>query len=288
MRRIEKCDKIQEIKWKQNYNRCGGHTYCWKVGLPLENTTFKTVTFGGFDKGDVANYIQKSAAQAEEVQRQLSKEIEALEQELAQLKAEHQTLAEQSAQQMAEKDQALADCQAVSGQQLSTLREQLQGQINVLTPDAQAYQRFCQSMTALELEAKTRASDLEAQAMAKMEAQEQAQTERLAAMEGEVTQRLADLEAQTTQRLAQEQAESDELVAKTHAVLHAEVAQACKHYKQLSADFSNVSMAISAQLRSMDVSVLHAPQALEQVGGQLQALERSVRQATQTSQEEET
>lgn len=65
-------------------------------------------------------------------------------------------------------------------------------------------------------------------------------------------------------------------MAETRSVLQREVGQITKHYNQMAADFANNAMAISAQLRSMDVSVLHMPQSLDQVGHQLKTLESAL------------
>ena len=57
----------------------------------MENNTFKSVTFGGFDKQDVIRYIEQSAREAAEIQERLQQENDGL-------RAQVQTLEERSAE----------------------------------------------------------------------------------------------------------------------------------------------------------------------------------------------
>ena len=52
-------------------------------GGNMENYSIKSVAFGGFDKQDVIQYIEKSAQEAAAVQKQLQEENEVLLRELA-------------------------------------------------------------------------------------------------------------------------------------------------------------------------------------------------------------
>ena len=44
----------------------------------MENNTFKSVAFGGFDKQDVIRYIEQSSREAAEVQERLQQENDSL------------------------------------------------------------------------------------------------------------------------------------------------------------------------------------------------------------------
>ena len=60
----------------------------------MENSTFKCVAFGGFDKQDVIRYIEQSAREAAEVREQLQLENERLRTESADLQAQVRALRE--------------------------------------------------------------------------------------------------------------------------------------------------------------------------------------------------
>lgn len=68
----------------------------------MENYSFKSVTFGGFDKQDVVRYIEQASEKAAAVQKQLEDEREELQKQLEEqvqkaemLQAQVKTLTEQ-------------------------------------------------------------------------------------------------------------------------------------------------------------------------------------------------
>ena len=72
----------------------------------MENNTFRSVTFGGFAKQDVVDYIERTAREAAETQDQLRQENEALSQEVQALRARVGEL-ERSEKELQEKNAAL-------------------------------------------------------------------------------------------------------------------------------------------------------------------------------------
>lgn len=140
----------------------------------MENYSFKSVAFGGFDKQDVVRYLEQSSEKAAAAQRELE--------------AENEMLRKQAADQMEELDRLRIQVEELT-EQRDRLREKLQSEAAVrvdpeslraleqdaariaaerdaLKPDAQAYARFRERLGAIECEARKRADDLEEEAAA--------------------------------------------------------------------------------------------------------------------------
>ena len=139
----------------------------------MESYTFKTVTFGGFDKQDVAHYVE-----------QLTQEHSAA---LSALQEENAALKEKSSHQEAENRRlrTQADIQAASLSQLSTQAEKLLEEVAALRDypekyealrteadglrkDAEAYVEFRNRIGNIECEAQQRAAKLEADTQARL------------------------------------------------------------------------------------------------------------------------
>ena len=58
----------------------------------MENYSFKSVAFGGFDKQDVVRYLEQSSEKAAAAQRELEAENEALRQQAEKREAEMEAL----------------------------------------------------------------------------------------------------------------------------------------------------------------------------------------------------
>lgn len=140
----------------------------------MENNTFKSVTFGGFDKQDVIRYIEQTAKEAAEVRETLEKENEDLRGRVERLntrltaassraealEAERQTLKEQLEREIAAR-QALEPAKPEA--------ERLAEEVEKLRPDAEAYAQFRERIGAIECEARKRAADLEEATIARLE-----------------------------------------------------------------------------------------------------------------------
>ncbi|MDY3984688.1 hypothetical protein [Dysosmobacter sp.] len=140
----------------------------------MENNTFKSVTFGGFDKQDVIRYIEQTAKEAAEVRETLEKENEDLRGRVERLntrltaassraealEAERQTLKEQLEREIAAR-QALEPAKPEA--------ERLSEEVEKLRPDAEAYAQFRERIGAIECEARKRAADLEEATIARLE-----------------------------------------------------------------------------------------------------------------------
>lgn len=132
----------------------------------MENYSFKTVTFGGFDKQDVMRYIEQASEKAAAVQRSLEAENEALRKEI-------QTLSQRLQDAESESATLLSRCEglqkelATAKEELEPLRplegeaERLRAEADTLRPDANAYAQFRERLGAIECEARKRADDLE-------------------------------------------------------------------------------------------------------------------------------
>lgn len=139
----------------------------------MESYTFKTVTFGGFDKQDVARYMEQLTREHEEALAALQAENAALKEKNSHLEAENCSLRTQS------------DAQAASLSQLSTQAEKLLEEVaalrdypekyealrveaDALRPDAEAYVEFRNRIGNIECEAQQRAAKLEADTQAQL------------------------------------------------------------------------------------------------------------------------
>jgi len=135
----------------------------------MDNYSIKTVAFGGFNKQDVVQYIEKTAKETASLKKELEDEIAALRTQIAALTSEAETLRTQLAESTAEKDAlttALEQEQQLR-KELEALKpaaesaHQLQNEIDALRPDAQAYAQLRDHLGVIECEARKRANDLE-------------------------------------------------------------------------------------------------------------------------------
>ena len=139
----------------------------------MESYTFKTVTFGGFDKQDVAHYVEQLTQEHSAALSALQEENAALKEKSSHLEAENRRLRTQ------------ADIQAASLSQLSTQAEKLLEEVAALRDypekyealrteadglrkDAEAYVEFRNRIGNIECEAQQRAAKREADTQARL------------------------------------------------------------------------------------------------------------------------
>ena len=140
----------------------------------MENYSFKSVAFGGFDKQDVVRYLEQSSEKAAAAQRELEAENEMLHrqaadqmEELDRLRVQVEELTEQRdrLREKLETEAAVrADLEPLRALEQEAAR--LTAERDALKPDAQAYARFRERLGAIECEARNRADDLEEEAAA--------------------------------------------------------------------------------------------------------------------------
>ena len=126
----------------------------------MENNSFKTVAFGGFDKQDVIQYIERTAKEAAEGQKQLQEENETLRKSLA--AAETELAAFRS------RLEELKSLQEGQRKELEREVARLRAENEALSSDAEAYLQFRNRIGAIECEARKRAADLEESTVAQM------------------------------------------------------------------------------------------------------------------------
>lgn len=135
----------------------------------MDNYSIKSVTFGGFDKQDVIQYIERSAQEAAGIQKKLQEENDGLRERLAASEQEAAALRSQMEELSARQDALQAELQreADARQALEPLKPleaevaRLTAEVNALRPDAEAYAQFRERIGAIECEARKRAADLE-------------------------------------------------------------------------------------------------------------------------------
>ena len=112
----------------------------------MENYSFKSVAFGGFDKQDVVRYLEQTAEKTAAAQRELEAENEKLRKQ-----------AEEQAERLGRLEEQLSELT----RERDELREKLEAEIAALRPDAEAYAQFRERLGTIECEARKRADDLE-------------------------------------------------------------------------------------------------------------------------------
>ena len=124
----------------------------------MDQYPIKTVTFGGFDKQDVIQYIERVA----EAQKTLQEEVDSLKEQLAALHEEHAARQAQVEELTAERNRLREDLsrETQARQELESLKPLLE-EVERLRPDAEAYAQFRERIGAIECEARKRAADLE-------------------------------------------------------------------------------------------------------------------------------
>ena len=139
----------------------------------MESYTFKTVTFGGFDKQDVAHYVEQLTQEHSAALSALQEENAALKEKSSHLEAENRRLRTQADIQAASLSQLSAQAEKLL-EEVAALRdypekyEALRVEAEAIRPDAEAYVEFRNRIGNIECEAQQRAAKLEADTQARL------------------------------------------------------------------------------------------------------------------------
>ena len=177
----------------------------------MESYTFKTVTFGGFDKQDVARYVEQLTQEHSAALTALQEENAALKEKNSHLEAENRSLRTQADAQAASLSQLSAQAEKLL-EEVAALRdypekyEALRTEADSLRKDAEAYVEFRNRIGNIECEAQQRAAKLEAHTQAQLRrmadsfrAQYEALTGTFDAAAAHVTAELRKVEVNLTQ-----------------------------------------------------------------------------------------
>lgn len=142
----------------------------------MDNYPIKSVTFGGFDKQDVIQYIERASQEAAAAQKTLQDENDTLRGQLAALTKKMESLREQVEKLTARQTQLQKELAAETAarEALEPLKpleaevKRLSAENQALRPDAEAYAQFRERIGAIECEARKRAADLEDATAAQM------------------------------------------------------------------------------------------------------------------------
>ena len=139
----------------------------------MENNTFKTAVFGGFDRQDVIQYIERFARESAEAQDQLMEENEKLRQQVEELTAQTDGLTAQVSQLTEENEKLTSELnrERSTCSELEPMKEEvrrLTDEVNTLRPDAAEYTQFWDRMGSIERDSRKRAADLEDATAAKL------------------------------------------------------------------------------------------------------------------------
>ena len=139
----------------------------------MESYTFKTVTFGGFDKQDVAHYVEQLTQEHSAALSALQEENAALKEKSSHLEAENRRLRTQADIQAASLSQLITQAEKLL-EEVAALRdypekyEALRTEADGLRKDAEAYVEFRNRIGNIECEAQQRAAKLEADTQARL------------------------------------------------------------------------------------------------------------------------
>lgn len=131
-------------------------------GAAMEQYAIKSVAFGGFDKEDVARYIEQISQESGKLREErdvLQERLDQAEQEAAALRDQLQTLTETKERLEAE-NQRLAPMEAENAR--------LKEDVEALRPDAEAHVMLREQVGTIECEARRRAAELEKRTVGQM------------------------------------------------------------------------------------------------------------------------
>ncbi len=144
---------------------------------------FRTAAFGGFQKQDVLNYLEASTRETEEKTAALKKRLDEAQADAARLKEtvaadearraelerENSRLSAELADREARLTSAQAQAAALTAQvaELTAKTEELSAKVTRMSPAAEAYEGLKDRTAGIELEAHSRAREIEAEAAAK-------------------------------------------------------------------------------------------------------------------------
>lgn len=123
----------------------------------METKNFRSVTFGGFDKEEVIQYVQKTAQEHTDA-------LEALRRENSALRAENEALKQRLETSLRQREEAART-------EAETLRESicaLTAELEELRPQALSYQEVRSQVGDIECQARRRAGELEAATTARL------------------------------------------------------------------------------------------------------------------------
>lgn len=133
-----------------------------KSGADMERNAIKSVTFGGFDKQDVARYIEQLSQETEA----LRGERDALREQADSLTREAAALQEQIGALNDAKDRLAAEVDRLTPFEAEAAA--LRSEVERLRPDAEAHVMLREQVGTIECEARQRAAELEERAAAQM------------------------------------------------------------------------------------------------------------------------
>lgn len=128
----------------------------------MERYAIKSVAFGGFDKEDVARYIEQASQEA----AKLKEERDALQEQAENLRQENAALQGQVQDLMAAEETLKAEVQRLVPLEEETVR--LREQLEALRPDAEAHAMLRDQVGTIECEARQRAAELEERTVGQM------------------------------------------------------------------------------------------------------------------------
>ena len=232
----------------------------------MDQYPIKSVTFGGFDKQDVINYIETLSRESAAAQERLRKEADALRKDLddttqklqAELEASTQELQQKldgTARELQEKLDASDGQLEKTASELETLRrerDKLREENTRLQTELTQERSVCQHLRQ-ELE---RLRPLEAEADGlRADAQAYAQfRERIGGIECEARKRADDLERATAEQLCRT------------------VAQFQEQYQALLSTFKSTASYVTGELRKVEVNLTQLPHAMDPATDALSAL----------------
>ena len=256
--------------------------------MAMDNNTFKGSLFGGFNRQDVMNYIEKASKESAQLLQEDQERIAALEKELEAVRTQrdqlqsdlkdacasfHATQAELDAAQASYADinEALQTAQIFSRKYADEIRE-LKATVATLQPEVDEYHKLKNNIAEVELDARHRADTIVADAQAQAEALLQK-----ARAEADATTAEAAAKAEKTVSEANISAAATRQKADQHAMLTRQQLSAllnsCRgQYERLLESYKDAALQAATALQKAQEHMAQLPSVFEKIDEGIQKL----------------
>lgn len=247
----------------------------------MENNAFKGSLFGGFNRQDVMNYIEKSARESAELIQQDQERIAALEQEAAELRETREQLQAQldemtAAHQSA--SQALAALQEAhtAAEEARTAAEEaneryeaelraLKDTVAALQPEVDDFHKLKNNIAEVEVEAHHRADTIIADATAQAEALLKKAQEEADALTGEATARAEKTVAEANMSAAALRQKADQHAMLTRQQLSVLLTNCRGQYERMIENYKSAALQAATALQKAQENMTVLPSVFDKI-----------------------
>ncbi len=247
----------------------------------MENNTFKGSFFGGFNRQDVMNYIEKASRESDELLRANQEQLHAMEEELNRMRGDLEQLQAALDDASAARDAAQSELKEVSGVNagLKEALERAQAQNRrdaeelqslrataaALQPEVDEYHQLKNNIAEVELDARHRADAIRSKAKTEAEtllnkAREEAKTlQAAAAAKAEKTISDANANADVIRQRA------DQHMVLTRQQIKALLTSCQSQYEQIMEGYKTAALQAATSLQKAQENMTHLPAVFEKI-----------------------